>query len=570
MRTYDFAQRLRVRESQVFVCITILIGLFAGLAAVIFTLSIKFVTLFFFGIDPSPLRVLAIPTAVSFVSGILLWKYFPEARGSGVPQTEVAFHLNHGQIRARVPFGKFITGVLCIGCGHSMGREGPSVQIGAGLASIIGRWFRLSPVRARNLVPVAAAAALGAAFNTPIAAVLFALEEIIGDMNAVLLGSAVAASVTAVVVERSILGNNPVFHVPAYHLQNSMELIAYAGLGVVGGIVSLAFSQGLLRVRAFFLRWPIKTRWFQPAVGGLFIGAMLIFVPQVRGVGYEFVGQALNGGLLFKTMVILCIAKLVATIISYASGNAGGIFAPTLYLGAMAGGSIGVLVHRFAPLIASSPGAYALVGMGALFAGIIRAPLTSVFMIFELTQDYQIFLPLMIANMLSFVIARHYQSKPLYRALLEQDNVHLPDLRARFTFPSWRARDIMTREFAIIPSATPVVKVANSFMEDGLKCLPVGDNDSLIGLVTGEQIQEAMINGLGDKPISSIATRTFPHAHSDHPIEVVLERLDKSPGLLPVVDRNATGHLEGVITPQNVTQFIESKWKDRTGSKANV
>ena len=172
---------------------------------------------------------------------------------------------------------------------------------------------------------------MGAAFNTPIAAVLFALEEIIGDMNAVLLGSAVAASVTAVVVERSILGNNPVFHVPAYHLFNSMELVAYAGLGIVGGILSLAFSQGLLRVRAFFLRWPVKTRWFQPAVGGLFIGALLIFVPQVRGVGYEFVDQALSGGLLFRTMVILCIAKLVATIISYASGNAGGIFAPTLY-----------------------------------------------------------------------------------------------------------------------------------------------------------------------------------------------------------------------------------------------
>ena len=191
-------------------------------------------------------------------------------------------------------------------------------------------------------------------------------------------------------------------------------------------------------------------------------------------------------------------------------------------------------------------------------------------MIFELTQDYQIFVPLMIANMLSFVIARHYQSKPLYRALLEQDNVHLPDLRTRITFSSWRARDIMTREFTIIPAGTPVVKVAKSIVEDGLKCLPVGDHNSLIGMVTREQVQEAMITGLGDKPISSIATRNFPHAHADHPIEVVLERLDKGPGLLPVVDRNATGHLEGVITPQNVTQFVESKWKERTGSRANV
>ena len=135
--------------------------------------------------------------------------------------------------------------------------------------------------------------------------------------------------------------------------------------------------------------------------------------------------------------------------------------------------------------------------MGALFAGIIRAPLTSVFMIFELTQDYQIFLPLMIANMLSFVIARHYQSKPLYRALLEQDNVHLPDMRARSTFPSWRAHEIMTREFTMVPSGATVATVANSFVEDGLKCLPVGDNDSLIGLVTWEQVQKAMTTGLG-------------------------------------------------------------------------
>ena len=326
MMSYDFAQRLRVRESQMFIFITILIGVFAGLAAVMFTLSIKFVTLFFFGIDPSPLRVLAIPTAISFVSGILLWKYFPEARGSGVPQTEAAFHLNHGQI-GLVSHSENLSLACCVSGADTRwdARDRP-FRLGLDWRPSSEGGSICLQARARNLVPVAAAAALGAAFNTPIAAVLFALEEIIGDMNAVLLGSAVAASVTAVVVERSILGNNPVFHVPVYHLFNSMELVAYAGLGIVGGILSLAFSQGLLRVRAFFLRWPVKTRWFQPAVGGLFIGALLIFVPQVRGVGYEFVDQALSGSLLFRTMVILCIAKLVATIISYASGNAGGIF----------------------------------------------------------------------------------------------------------------------------------------------------------------------------------------------------------------------------------------------------
>src|SRR2546426_588532 len=213
-----------------------------------------------------------------------------------------------------------------------MGREGPSVQIGAGLASVIGRWVGLPPSRIKDLVPVGAAGALAAAFNTPVAAVIFALEEIIGDMNAGLLGSTVVASVASVIVERALLGD---------------------------------------------------------------------------------------------ALVLLCAVKLAATIISYASGNAGGIFAPTLYIGAMAGGAVGLLVRMAAPFPTGDPGAYALVGMGTLFAGIIRAPMTSVFMIFEITQDYQILVPLMVANMLSFAISRHYQPEPVYHALLHQDGVHL-------------------------------------------------------------------------------------------------------------------------------------------------
>ena len=217
-----------------------------------------------------------------------------------------------------------------------MGREGPSVQIGAGLASVAGRWLRLSPRRARDLVPVGAAGALAAAFNTPIAAVLFALEEIIGDMNASLLGSTVVASVAAVVVERSILGNEPLFHVPPYRLVHPAELVAYALLGVFGGIVSVVFCKGLLATRAAFLRLPARTKIFQPAVGGLISGESPF--SAIMGVGYEYVDQALNGGLLLRTMVILCFLKLIATIVSYRSGNAGGIFAPSLYIGAMAGG----------------------------------------------------------------------------------------------------------------------------------------------------------------------------------------------------------------------------------------
>ena len=243
--------------------------------------------------------------------GVLLAKVFPDVRGSGVPQTEAAYHLAGGVIPARVPLGKFLTGVLCIGSGHSMGREGPSVQIGAGLASVIGRWLRLSPARVRDLVPVGAAGALAAAFNTPVAAVLFALEEIIGDMNAALLGSTVVASVAAVIVERSILGNEPLFHVPTYHLVHPAELLAYAALGVVGGVVSLVFCKGLLALRAPL---PAAAAAHEDRCSRRSAASssarILLYSPAIMGVGYEYVDQALNGGLLLRTMVILCFLKL--------------------------------------------------------------------------------------------------------------------------------------------------------------------------------------------------------------------------------------------------------------------
>jgi chloride channel protein, CIC family len=420
------AYQLRLREHQLFLALTIVVGILAGLAAVLFTVAIEWTARVLFGLNPSPARLFLVPTCMSVLTGVLLYKFFPDVRGSGVPQTEAAYHLHAGQIPGRVPIGKFLTGVLCIGSGHSLGREGPSVQIGGGLASVIGRFVRLPPARIRDLVPVGAAGALAAAFNTPVAAVLFALEEIIGDMNAPLLGSTVVASVAAVVVERSILGNEPLFRVPAYHLEHPAELLAYALLGVIGGGVSLVFCKLLLGLRRAFLALPRWSRIAQPAFGGMVIGAVVIAVPQVLGVGYEYVDQALNGGLVLKTMLLLAVVKLCATVVSYTSGNAGGIFAPSLYIGAMTGGALGIVVHRIAPFPTADPGAYALVGMGTLFAGIIRAPMTSVLMIFEITQDYQILVPLMVANLLSFVISRRYQPTPVYHALLEQDGVILP------------------------------------------------------------------------------------------------------------------------------------------------
>jgi CIC family chloride channel protein len=553
-------QKLRLRENHIFFALTIVIAVIAGLSAVLFTLAIKGTTFLLFGISPTILRYILVPTLMSLVTGFLLAKFFPEARGSGVPQTEAAYHLRQGDIPGRVAFGKFLTGVLCIGSGHSMGREGPSVQIGAGLASSIGKWFKLSPERAQSLVPVAAAAALSAAFNTPVAAVIFALEEIIGDMNAALVGSTVVASVAAVIVERSILGNSPIFQVPQYHLVDPAELIAYVVLGVAGGLISLGFSKGLLSLRGMFLRMPAKTRIIQPAMGGVVIGCILIFFPQVMGVGYEYVNQALNGSLLLKTMFVLCAVKLAATIISYSSGNAGGIFAPSLYLGAMLGGAIGTLMHRFAPFPTGDPGAYALVGMGALFAGIIRAPMTSVFMIFELTQDYQVFVPLMIANMISFAISKHYQPTSLYHALLQQENIHMPSPGARAPSATARARDVMGSEFVMVSPNSRIEDALRSMEELSLPSLLVGSDGLYEGLLSRAQIELALRSGTDGTSVRAVMGDIGAHAHPDHSLEIVLERLGKNPGILPVVSRSNVHQVLGIITPQTIMRFLQEAW----------
>jgi CIC family chloride channel protein len=551
VKTAPTSRQLRLREHQLFLVLSIVIGVLAGLSAVLFTVAIAQTSYRLFGLAPSRARLFAVPPLVSIITGVLLAKVFPDVRGSGIPQTEIAYHLSEGTIPAHVPAGKFLTGVLCIGSGHSLGREGPSVQIGAGLASVIGRWLGLPPQRVRELIPVGAAGALAAAFNTPVAAVLFALEEIIGDLNATLLGSAVVASVASVVVERAILGNEPLFHVPTYRLVHPAELVAYAVLGVFGGLVSLAFTKGLLGLRALFRRLPKRTLMFQPALGGVVIGIILIFTPAVMGVGYEYVDQALNGGLVLKTMALLCFVKLAATIVSYSSGNAGGIFAPSLYIGAMAGGTLGMIVHRVAPFPTADPGAYALVGMGTLFAGIIRAPMTSVFMIFEITQDYQILVPLMVANLLSFAISRRYQPVPIYHALLHQDGVHLPVAGTQAGGTIRTARDVMRDEARFISPDT-TIEAARQLSIGAGPALLVGTRDHLFGVITRGQFDAWCQSSAAEGSIESVVDPEFVHVHPDHPLDVVLDRLSETAGMLPVVSRTDARRVEGVITPDSL------------------
>ena len=571
-RRWDFwlpriLKGLYLEESRLFLGLTLVVGLMAGLAAVLFHLAISAATITFFGIDPPLWRLILVPTVFSLISGVLLWRFFPEARGSGVPQTKVSYLLHEGNIPLKVPLGKFLTGVLCIGAGHSMGREGPSLQIGAGLASWLGRVFKLKPENVKKLVPVGGAAAIGAAFNTPIAAVLFALEEIVGDLNAALLGSTILASVSATVLARSILGDEPLFSVPGYELTHWGELVGYAALGVIGGFVSLLFSRLLLNARKEFFRLPGWSVPLQPAIGGLIIGllaAVMVWFgfDTVMGVGYASVDGALDGDLALKVLLVLGAAKIFATVISYASGAAGGIFAPSLFIGAMVGGAMGVSMQEWAPFATGEPGAYALVGMGTLFAGIVRAPMTSIFMMFELTQDYEIVMPLMIANMISYSISRHYQPIPLYNELLIQDRIHVPLPGRTAAVGRWSVKDVMTHEPKVLNLRISVNFALDTAREWPGVAFPVVDDKRLIGLISREVLEKARDSGEegGTQPIEEfVVQRTWVHAHPDQPLEVALERLRESPGILPVVSRANTHELLGVISLENVMKTFTYK-----------
>ena len=393
------------------------------------------------------------PLIGSLIGGWLLYNYFPDARGSGIPQTRVALLLRNGVIRLRTVIGKFICSSITLGSGVALGREGPSVHIGAGIASAAGRRLGLSEAQVRSLIPVGTAAAVAAAFNTPLAAVLFTLEEILADLHARVVGSVVIGACTSWIILRLILGDEPLFHVPAYQLVHPVEFLIYALLGLLGGLVSTAFVKLLLWQRALFLKAPARWLPFTPAAGGLVVGLLALAVPGVLGVGYNLVSDALNGQMALKMMLVLLVLKLIATTTSYGSGNAGGIFGPALFIGAMLGGAVGQVAHTLMPDHTGNAGAYALVGMGAAFAGIIRTPMTSVIMIFEVTRDYTIIVPLMIANMCSYVLAQKLQRLPIYEALSRQDGIVMPSSAHR--------PEPLTVDRAMLPLQSSVRPVAS-------------------------------------------------------------------------------------------------------------
>jgi CIC family chloride channel protein len=542
------------REEQVLLFLSILIGALTGVAVVAFIVLTERLGMRLYPVGSAGWRRVLMPVTGSLAMGYLLFRYFPDARGSGVPQTKAALFARDGVITLRTVVGKFFCTSATLASGIPLGREGPSAQVGAGIASLLGRRLRLRPERVKSLIPVGTAAAIAAAFNTPIAAVLFSLEEIMGDLNAPVLGSVVLASATSWLVLRLMLGNNPLFSVPQYELVHPLEFAIYALLGVAGGLVSVAFTKLLLTMRQRFLRLPAWTYWFQPVAGGLVAGIIAWRLPQVLGVGYGYVGDALNGRMALELMALLVVFKLLAVTTSYASGNAGGIFGPSLFIGAMLGGALGSVAHHLLPSYTAAPGAYALVGMGALFAGIVRAPMTSVLMIFETTHDYAVIVPLMISNMVSYFISSRLQREPIYEALAVQDGIHLPGRETRQRLGQRQVSHVMRAAGELLPSHMTVGQASERARQAEFHSWPVTEERGVVGMVTRTRIEQAMANGEEAKPLRELVNALdFPHVHADHPLYVALERMGAAKlDVLPVVSRANVHHLMGVVGLRDV------------------
>jgi CIC family chloride channel protein len=549
--------RQRLREEQLFLVIAVVVGVYAGLSVVAFRVAIEWLRLHVLGSSLAPTfpRIVIVPTAVGLVVALLATRWFPAVRGSGVNQTKAALYVYDGVIPFRTVVGKFVTSALAIGSGQSLGPEDPSLQIGAGLASALGRRLEHRRSRLRYMAPVGAAAGLAAAFNSPITAVLFVIEEVIGRWSAGVLGAVVLAAVSSVVTEQWFLGDQPLFHVPPYHLAHSSELLAYALLGLLGGSVSLVFVKLVTTLRPRLRALPVWTWYLQPALAGLAIGVIALRFPQVLGAGYDAIDQAMHDQFSWRILVALCLFKLLATTTSFVTGTPGGLFAPTLFMGAMLGASVCGIERLLAPGVTGPTGAYALVGMGTMFAGILRAPMTSVFMVVEVSGNYSIILPVMISNTIAYLLSRQFQHTGLYDMLARQDGTDLPSMEEERDVELRLVEDAMRDPSAVTlagdESIDQSVMRANQVESDFFL---VSLRDVGWGAVSRERLMSWQAEGKGGDLLGGvIAPMAKPYLYPDQSMEFALRALRSQP-VAPVVHRADANRLVGMLALEDVLQ----------------
>ena len=545
-------------EDRFFLLLSIFIGLFAGAAVVCFRIAIEWTRVLMLGsaLNPPISRVFVSVVSAGLIVAALVQLLFPYTRGSGVNQTKAALYIYDGYIRLRTALGKFFLCAVAIGGGFSLGPEDPALQIGASIASVCGRQLRLSRERLRLIAPIGAAAGLAAAFNAPVSAVLFVLEEVVGRWSAEVFGAIVLSATSSVLIARWFLGGEPLFRIPPVEFRGVGELLAYAVLGVVGGFASFLFARliGILRPRMKALpRW---TQYLQPAIAALILALIAYFgFPQVLGAGYEFIDQAMHDRFTWQMLGMLAGMKILATTVSFVSGTPGGMFAPTLYIGAMLGACVGGVERIFFPHLTGSIGTYALVGMGVLFAGFLRAPMTSVFMVLEVSGDYSIIVPVMIANTLAYLISRRLQPVPLFEMLTRQDGLELPSMEEQREEVVLRVEDAMRpATLPVCPSWENITYAIAAAETAHAEEVMIDDRPFGWTSITLFDLRKLADEGRSAQALRSVVPeKRAPHLHPDHRLETALHFVNEW-RLLPIVHRADSAQLVGVISLEDILE----------------
>ncbi|MEU1629157.1 chloride channel protein [Streptomyces sp. NPDC020096] len=500
-----------------------------------------------------PWFVLLAPVLAGLAYGPLVQRFAREARGHGVPEVMYAVARRGGRIAPQVAVVKSLASALCIGGGGSVGREGPIVQIGSALGSTLGRAVKVAEDRMKVLVACGAAGGIAATFNAPLAGVFFAMELILRDFTAESFGMVVLASVTASVIGRAAFGNTPFLHLPAFSVHHLSEYLLFAALGVLAGAVGVAFTRILYWIEDacdFAWRGP---EWARPAVGGLLLGALLLVLPQMYGVGYPVLENAVSGKYVIGFLLLLLIGKIVATSLTIGIGGSGGVFAPSLFMGAMLGAAYGATAHHLLPNITGPVGAYGLIGMGAVFAGAARAPITAVIIMFELTGEYSIILPLMTAIVLATGVSRMLSHDTIYTLKLRRRGIDLDHTPATAPLAGIPVGTVMEPVPEALDETMPLAKAADALARSPHGVLPVTAIDgTYLGAATARTAAETLADGAHD------TTTVAAIAHLPAPITIgsdlsaALDALVSADSAgLPVLDDNRI-RLLGWITHQTV------------------
>ena len=560
----DLARWRHLRSRRLgLVVLALLVGVGAGVGAVVFRYMIEGLTELFTGFTDYAGRghaanphvpwlgrwfVLLTPVLAGIVYGPLVHRFAREARGHGVPEVMVAVARNGGRIRPQVAAVKAVASALCIGGGGSVGREGPIVQIGSALGSTLAQVCHLDERRIKLLVACGAAGGIAATFNAPLAGVFFAMELILREWAAESFGMVVLSSVTASVIGRAVLGDDPFLLLPTFHVDHLAQYPLFALLGLLAGLVGVGFSRVLYAVEDacdWVWRGP---EWARPAVGGLLLGVLLLVLPQMYGVGYPVLGSAVAGGYGIALLLTLLVGKLVACSLTIGIGGSGGVFAPSLFCGAMAGAAFGEVVHAVAPSSGGSVGAYALIGMGAVFAGAARAPITAVVILFELTREYSIILPLMLAIVLATGISHLVSHDTVYTRKLLRRGIDIDepaDLRLRRQLVS----QYVSRAPDPVSDNDDLRSAARRFVDGPDSHLPVVDaRGTYLGILSAHDVMTAL--AAGDTAVVRALITPADPAAPDAPLGDVLDELDRGAGAVAVAD--ATGQVTGWIRQRDL------------------